>query len=110
MAQMRALWSVPHRQGGRYRCRPFDGRARWGYDHRGRGLPHDHDLAAAGCHGRDPDRDRRRRRLETLKRVVEQEAPQQEKEAKPPLKAITYDLESKLPLFTNCRAGLFSET
>src|SRR5215212_9065920 len=56
MARMRALCSVPHRQGGRYRCRPFDGRARRGYDHRSRGLPHDHDLAATACHGRDPDR------------------------------------------------------
>src|SRR5215218_6118029 len=97
MARMRALCSVPHRQGGRYRCRPFDGRARRGYDHRGQGLPHDHDLAATGCHGRDPDRGRRRRRLKTLKRVAEQAAPRKRKKPNP-LKAIAYALESKLPL------------
>ena len=43
------------RQGGRHRCRPFHGPARRGDDHRGRGLPRDHDLAATGRHGRDPD-------------------------------------------------------
>src|SRR5439155_19622416 len=33
---------------------------RRGDDHRGRGLPRDHDLAATGRYGRDPDRGRRR--------------------------------------------------
>ena len=44
------------RQSGGHRCRPFDGRARRGYDHRGRGLPRDHDLAATGRRGDDPER------------------------------------------------------
>src|SRR5215216_6266791 len=44
------------RQSGGHRCRPFHGRARRGYDHRGGGLPRDHDLAATGRRGDDHDR------------------------------------------------------
>src|SRR5215204_3949808 len=49
------------RQGGRFGCRAVDGRARRGYDHRGRGLPRDNDVAATGGNGRDPPRAQGRR-------------------------------------------------
>ena len=65
----------------------FDGRARRGYDHRGRGLPRDHDLPATGCRGRDPDR-ARSGPLEVGRSL------------KAPVKVIAYALKSKLPLFT----------
>ena len=46
------------RQGGGYRRRPFDGRACRGRDHRGRGLPRDHGLPAAGRRRGDLERGR----------------------------------------------------
>jgi hypothetical protein len=49
------------RQGGRCQCRPFHGRARRGYDHRGRRFARAHDIAATACRGRDPPRTQGRR-------------------------------------------------
>ena len=64
------------RQGGWERCHPFHGQARRSDDHRGRGIPRDHDLAATGRHRRDPERGRRRQRSEWAASAVSWSLPE----------------------------------